>query len=284
MSRRLHLLGLLVVLSLFCDAVAARLSADEPSKNGKAESKQTEAKTTKLPSPLSWPAGKVIFHQSEAAKQIRAALEQPVECDFDSVPLNDVADWIEDKLDATVILDQAALAADVNDGTLPITKKGRFTSLANALSVILDEQGLTYLVKHDVLVITTKTAASAPENLTTRIYQVHDLVVAPNDPTALQPDFDALIEILTCSIRNQDWQDVGGTIGYVKPFYGPGSLALVITHDEQGHREIEQLFKMLRESRVQQIIEAQEKQPYKERPPQPPQQEPFILGPIPVVG
>jgi general secretion pathway protein D len=60
----------------------------------------------------------------------------------------------------------------------------------------------------------------------------------------VQPDFDSLIELITSTIRQQDWQDNGGTIGFIKSH--DTTLSLVITHDVRGHEEIENLLTQLR--------------------------------------
>jgi hypothetical protein len=227
--------------------------------------KSSEHAEIKLPSPLTWPPGQVFFAQSETSKKIRAALEKPIEFAFLDTPLSDVAAWIQKRDEISVMLDAEALAADGKGSELPFTRSGNFTSLANGLSLMLEGQGLCYVVKHDVLLITTKTAASQTENLSTRVYQVHDLVVAPNDPTASQPDFESLIELIIGTVRMQDWTDNGGSIGWIRNYTAPGILALIATHDEKGHREIEQLLRMLRESRLQSVADAQERQPFRER-------------------
>jgi hypothetical protein len=259
----------LVVSLLLAGSASRPSSAEEPSTKSAAEPAKPDAS-----SPITWPPGRVIFEQSDAEKELRAAIEKPARFDFSDTPLGDVADRIEKEFGIHVELDVEALAADGKGSDLPLTKKGQYTSLCNGLRLVLDGQGLAFLVKHDVLLITTKTAASAPENQSTRLYQVHDLVVMPNDPMASQPDFDSLIELMTSTIRPQDWQDNGGTIGFVKSFQGPGVLALIATHDEQGHGEIEQLLKMLRQARLPQIAEAQARQPL----PPPEKQQPFVYG------
>jgi general secretion pathway protein D len=60
----------------------------------------------------------------------------------------------------------------------------------------------------------------------------------------VQPDFDSLIELITSTIRQQDWQDNGGTIGFIRSH--DTTLSLVITHDVRGHEEIENLLTQLR--------------------------------------
>src|SRR5690606_1933585 len=104
--------------------------------------------------------------------------------------------------------------------------------------------GLTTVVHRDVLLITTRTAAETM--VLTRIYQVHDLVVMPNDPTAAHPDFESLIELITSTIAPETWREAGGTQGEVRQFNGPGVLALVVTHTHGAHEQIESLLTALR--------------------------------------
>ena len=53
-------------------------------------------------------------------------------------------------------LDTEALAADGKGSETPITKTLKDISLRSALRLILEGQGLTYLIKNEVMLITTK--------------------------------------------------------------------------------------------------------------------------------
>lgn len=273
MSRiQLGLLGGGLLLAAFFTTTQLATRADAPAPPKTAESKPLPAATS-LPSPQTWPPGKVIFEQSETEKKILAALEQATEIEFLNTQLGDVVQQLKKRHEINIELDTEALAADGKGSETPITKSLRDTTLNSALRLILDGQGLTTLIKNDVMLITTKAAASQPENLIVRLYQVHDLVVAPNDPTASQPSFESLIEIITSMTRPADWQDNGGTTGHIREYYGPGVLALVIVHDLRGHEEIEGLLKSLRAARLQPIYDAQAQQPLP-----PPAGAPSIIG------
>ena len=54
-------------------------------------------------------------------------------------------------------------------------------TLRNALAIILSQTDpeLTYMIRNEVMFITTKTFAEADEQLATRVYQVGDLVIPP---------------------------------------------------------------------------------------------------------
>jgi hypothetical protein len=262
--------GLLLAATFATTQLATR--ADDPAKPIAVESKPLLIPA--MSSPQIWPPGKVIFEQSETEKKIRATLEQATEIEFLNTQLGDVVQQLKKRHEINIELDTEALAADGKGSETPITKSLRDTTLNNALRLMLDGQGLTTLIKNDVLLITTRSAASLPENLIIRLYQVHDLVVAPNDPTASQPDFDSLIEIISSMTRPADWQDNGGTIGNIKQYVGPGVLALIVVHDKYGHEEIEGLLKSLRAARLQPIYDAQAQQPL----PPPPSGAPSIIG------
>lgn len=217
--------------------------------------------------PLTWPPGRTVYDESDAERKIREALQQPTDVDFKDTPLGDVVDFLEKRHEINILLDKEALAADGKGDETPITQSLRDIPLGKTLRLLFDDQGLTYVIKNDVMLITIKAFASTPENLTARVYQVHDLVVAPNDPTASQPDFDSLMEMITTVIRQSDWAENGGTTGQIRSFQGPGVLALLIQHEERGHEEIEQLLKTLRAAKLQAIYEAQAQQPLKPRSP-----------------
>ena len=56
-------------------------------------------------------------------------------------------------------------------------------TLRNALAIILSQTDpeLTYMIRNEVMFITTKAFAEADEQLATRVYQVGDLVIPPVD-------------------------------------------------------------------------------------------------------
>jgi hypothetical protein len=264
-------LGGLLIVGLFASARLAVHAADPVPAAAKSpeDMKPTDAAkpAAARTSPHNWPPGEVIFEQSDAEKKIREALRQPAECDYLNTDLESVTVNLTLQHHIKIAVDAHRLAAEGKGVDESITASFRNIPLGKMLNLILDGHGLTTVIKDDVLIITTKIAASQPENLSTRVYQVHDLVVAANDPTASQPDFDSLINVITSNVRQSDWAENGGTIGVISTFNGPGVLALVIQHDERGHVETERLLKSLRAARVQVIFDVQAKQPLQPHPP-----------------
>jgi hypothetical protein len=110
--------------------------------------------------------------------RILAALDEKTELDFADQPLTDVIDYLKQRHDIEIQLDQKALT-DAGVGTdTPITRSIKGITLRSALKLLLSELDLTYIIRNEVLMITSKTEAESM--LSTRVYPVADLVI----PTA----------------------------------------------------------------------------------------------------
>jgi hypothetical protein len=257
-----------LILHLAASTFGSAATAADPVKTagGKQPASAAEG-LPRFPPPNTYPK------PTEAERRIAVALEQPIDVNWVDVQLGDIAVEIENKYDLPVELDLASLTADGKGPETLINKSLRNVQLKNLLRSILDEQNLTYVVRYDQLLITTKFAADALTSL--RVYQVHDLVVAANDPSAARPDFEHLIELITSTIEPETWREAGGTQGEVKQFYGPGVLTLIVTQTEKVHKQVEELLAALRAAQAAPIREAQARLP---RPTPPPADAPFGVG------
>jgi hypothetical protein len=111
---------------------------------------------------------------SAATKAILQTLTQAVQLDFIETPLEDVVAFLSDQHKIPIQIDRKALDS-IGVGTdSPITKNFKALSLRSALRLILDELNLTYVVDHEVLLITTPERAEA--NAQVRIYNVEALL------------------------------------------------------------------------------------------------------------
>jgi hypothetical protein len=105
----------------------------------------------------------------DAVPGIEVALEKPASrFEFNETPLRDVIAKIREAHGIPVELDQKALADAGFDLDTPITQCLSGISLRSALRLLLDNIGLTYLVKNEVLLITTREADV--EHPTVRLY------------------------------------------------------------------------------------------------------------------
>ena len=157
---------------------------------------------------------------AEAA--IETALNQPTQCEFVETPLSDVLDYFSDHHAIPFGLDRRSLD-DVGIGSdVPITARHRQGDLATTLDTILEPLDLTWVIRHSVLLITTKAEAEAMCDA--RVYRL-----------MRQVTFDELIRDITGNIAPKSWDTVGG----------PGSLspvpsgALVVAQTQANHRQIE---------------------------------------------
>ncbi|HVA47203.1 MAG TPA: hypothetical protein VNH11_12615 [Pirellulales bacterium] len=179
--------------------------------------------------------------------RIQKELGQLTEIDFAEQPLSDVIEYLKQRHGIDIQLDSKALTdAGVNSDT-PITRRIKGITLRALLRLTLDELDLTYVIRNEVLMITSKTEA---ENmLLARVYPVFDLVVRPPDAPADRPalDFPALIDNITNNLVPTTWDEVGGP-GAIEGFTNAG--ALVITQTTAAHDEIVEYLKALRDARA----------------------------------
>ena len=119
-------------------------------------------------------------------QKIYAALDEPVSrFEFNETPLREVIAQLRDAHGIPVELDQKALEEAGVDLDTPITQNLSGISLRSALRLLLGNIDLTYLVKNEVLLITTK--EKAQENLVVKVYPVADLVLPVDPSTGMNP-------------------------------------------------------------------------------------------------
>jgi hypothetical protein len=163
--------------------------------------------------------------------QIEKALREPLNAsglDFTEQPLSDVAQFIADEYKIPVYvavedLTEAGIAPDE-----PVTVKLQQISLQSALRLMLKSKNLTYIVRNEVLEITTRDAANAA--LTICVYDVRDLV-KPGDDVELARLVDAIVSCVT----HGSWSQNGGGDAQIRALQ-PG--VLVVSQTDATHRQI----------------------------------------------
>jgi hypothetical protein len=111
-----------------------------------------------------------------AEKKIRKALDEPTSFEFFENSLQDVVDYLKEYHDIEIQLDTKTLADAGQGSDTQVTRKLSGISLRSALRLLLGGlDGLTYIIKDEVLLITTKEVADA--ELITKAYPVADLVI-----------------------------------------------------------------------------------------------------------
>ena len=167
---------------------------------------------------------------------VLAALAVTTEVDFQDVPLGDAIAFLEERHGIEIEIDATAVdeAGASMDGPASLSVRG--ISLRSALSLLLRPHGLTWIIRHDVLTITSQDVAD--NNLYTEVYPINDLLTANEEHSFIADD---LIGVLWDIVYPSSWDEVGG----------PGSAAhvpsgLAISQTRPVHEEIALLLANLR--------------------------------------
>jgi hypothetical protein len=180
----------------------------------------------------------------ENVARIEAALASPTEICFVEAPLQEVIDFLKEQHNIEIQVDTKALE-DAGIGTdSPVTVDLKRISLRSALNLILHKLNLTWIIADEVLIFTTP--EEAENRMSTSVYDVADLVVCRDDHDALWDDFDALIQIMTATIKPTSWEAVGGP-GNVKGNALGTAKVLVVSQTRDVHEEVARLLKGIRE-------------------------------------
>jgi hypothetical protein len=116
-----------------------------------------------------------LVNPDGAEAQIALALNDKTSFDFFEAPLTDVVTFLQDRHKINVELDVPGLDLAGVTPEDTVTKQLSNISLRSALRLLLKDLELTYVIKDEVLQITSQEAAG--ENLVTKVYNVGDLVV-----------------------------------------------------------------------------------------------------------
>lgn len=180
---------------------------------------------------------------------IQKVLDSKLDLSFVGTPFADVIQFIKQQTQLDIQVDAKALTDQGLGMDTPVTWRLAGVSLQAALRLLLDQLDLKYVIRHEVLMITTKTEA---ENmLSCKVYPVFDLVVRPSNaaPRGRAVDYQSLIEVLTSSIDPTSWDEVGGP-GAIQEFTNAG--ALVISQTTEVHEQIASYLRALREANAEQ--------------------------------
>ncbi len=157
--------------------------------------------------------------------------------DFTDTPLEEVVGFIQESYGIPVQLHTTALEEIGIDPQEPVTVSLHGISLRSALRLMLKHLGLTYVIYHEVLMITTPEEAEA--ELLTCVYDVRDLMVGPTDVGGA----DALVDTIVKCISTDTWKENGGGEAAIE-FLKPGLL--VIAQTRAVHEQIRGLLETIR--------------------------------------
>jgi hypothetical protein len=126
-----------------------------------------------------------LAKQGGAEEKILNSLQDNTSLEFIETPLADVIDYLKDLHGIEIQIDTKSLE-DVGIGSdTPITRNLKGITLRSALRLMLKELDLTYVVRDEVLLITTPEEAQS--QLITKVYPVADLVLPINSGAGANP-------------------------------------------------------------------------------------------------
>lgn len=203
------------------------------------------------------PAAKPPELSAEA--KIEAALSGKVSVDVTDQPLNEVVKSLANQAQITFVITRKIEDAGVLRDQ-PVTMTLKNVSLRSVLRNLLGNLNLTYMIKDEVLKITTVEDVVSPENVLMRVYPVKDLVAtgkkSPNGESELR--FNALEDFVQLGIEPDAWSDVGGA-GSAMGFHN--SASLVVSNRRDIHERVSSLLAALREVKAAQTPESRKALP-----------------------
>ncbi|MCA8998182.1 MAG: RNA polymerase sigma factor [Planctomycetaceae bacterium] len=180
--------------------------------------------------------GDVSVRVGETAEtsKIYDAFSQRTSFEFPGNPLRDVIDFVSQQHAINIVFDLAN--TDIDPETLEVELVLSGVSFRSAMNLLLGTYDLGYIVRDEVLVITTK--EKAEKFLETRIYNLR-LVNPEKD---WDEDGETLAELITQTTGQSAWDGKTHTATY---FDGN----IVVRQTEAVHKEISDLLKSMQTSR-----------------------------------
>ncbi|QDT12433.1 DUF4974 domain-containing protein [Planctomycetes bacterium K23_9] len=169
---------------------------------------------------------------SKVNEQIRAKLNDPTSQFFVETPLGEAIAVLSRTHNIPMVINASALEEIGLSNDVPVNLTLQNVSLRSFLRLMLKSLDCTYVIKNEVLQITTM--ESAEQNLTVRSYTMSE---------ELAPRADKIIKALTASVVSDTWSQSGG----------PSSVnavdhVLVVSTTEIVHEEVEKFVAMLEDA------------------------------------
>jgi hypothetical protein len=212
-------------------------------------------------------------------KTLSDKLNQRIDGEFVDTPLKDVLDFLAGTSGVQFYISQKRLEESGIAVDMPVSKSLKQVRLCTLLDLILDDVGLVYVEKDDLLVITTREDADV--NTEVRVYDCRDLFAMPAPPLGkgeLPADAEKpaappkpgevsgfggvapavcaaaplsahetrayrLMNIITTAVDPSTWQEIGG-FGTISEYNG----LIVISQSARTHIKIEKVLDMLRQA------------------------------------
>ena len=196
---------------------------------------------------------------------IDKALTKTVDAQPTAAKLDDLADWIRKTFSIAVHIDAHAREAGSPTSTPAVEQftgesspKSEAVSvvgvpLEEALSLLFADSKLTYSVRDEVLLITTKDAEKSLR--TVRVYPVGDLIGGDVDKDNVDDEYDRLLDVITRSVEPDSWASLdkpnAGT-AYIS--YLTTGRAIICTQSRDAQEQVAQMLVKVRKAIAEQGV------------------------------
>ncbi len=184
---------------------------------------------------------------SEAVRRIEAALQLPMAVEFHESPLAEARSYLQEAAKIPILIDRKSLDEVGLGSDTPVTISMQGVSLKSLLRHMLGELDLTYMVRDEVLVITTP--GDVERHLLLRFYPVADFAVVTRPPLlSNQPlsPFQSIAELIRKHVSPDSWDEAGGAGGLL---INDAGKYIAIDQTAPVHERIEALLATLRQAR-----------------------------------
>jgi ribosomal protein S8E len=174
-------------------------------------------------------------------QSILAALKKPVSVNLTNARLAQFIEVLQKQGNMNVVVDNVGLNEVGKGINTPISISADHIALADAMKRVLEPLGLDYVIKDEVLLISSRSRCRPI--LEVRSYPVADLVTDNKTASGAKVDFEPLTKLITSTVEPASWEGSGGR-GRIEPF--ENSLSLVIRQSEADHQKTSALLHNLR--------------------------------------
>jgi hypothetical protein len=173
---------------------------------------------------------------TETERAILKALNSPIDIDFKSEPLQNVLDYLQKKIGQPILVPREVLGEVGATYESPITIQGNRASTRTILKKVLAELNLTYVIKNQVIQVTTR--EQAKEMMTVRAYYVGDLVSSTGftmgpvfNQLQMIQNLNGIMQLIVTTIDPQSWEPNGpGSIAF-----DPINMAIIVRQSAEVH-------------------------------------------------
>ena len=178
---------------------------------------------------------------SDEERRITDALQKPISVQFEQAPLKQVLEHIAKDRGLNIVLSEAGLQEVSATPTLPMSISLADVRLSSTLDLLLEPLQLGYVIKNEVLQITSRQRAEGEEIVVA--YPVPDMIWRENDPSG---DLSSLCDMLMSMVDPNSWEIKGApaTVRVHSP-----TRSLVVRQTRANHARIRELLATVRNTK-----------------------------------